>query len=180
MAYRQGITCSVPGNFCTVLISSLPLSGSNSSLVSSTRMNSTPLTWPLASALMALTMTPVCSVNPISRASTSSLPKAGSRSAGSIDTIHTLRAPLLIEVCAVSHPAPVLPRRHAGRPRAHHRHPLAVLGCSLPVDLDPARPGVVGGESLQRFDRDRVLGPLHPATFAVGLAGMVAEPAQHR
>ena len=90
-----------------------------------------------------------------------------------------LRFPL-VKVDRVAHQAQVLCCRHAGRPGTDDRHPLTVLGSPLPVDLHAPRPCIVGGESLQRLDRDRVLRPLHPATLAIGLAWMVAKTSEHR
>ena len=86
----------------------------------------------------------------------------------------------LVKVDRITHETEILDRSHARRPGAHHGDPPAILRRPLPIDAHPTGPRVIGGEALQRFDRDRVLGSLDPAALAVGLAGMVAEPSEHR
>src|SRR5207302_4000635 len=86
----------------------------------------------------------------------------------------------LVQIDAVSHQPEVLGRRHARRTRADDGDAPSVLRRPLPIDLHPPGPGVVGGEPLQRFNRDGVFWSLYPAAFAIGLTRMVAEPAEHR
>ena len=73
----------------------MPVSGSNSSGPSGA--NDTPVTLPDSSVWISLTMIPRRSWRPISLASWSSLPKAGSRSSGSIAHMYTSAAPSLID-----------------------------------------------------------------------------------
>ena len=85
----------------------------------------------------------------------------------------------LVKVDPITHETEILHRGHARRPGAHHGDPPAILRRPLPIDAHPTGPRVIGGEALQRFDRDRVLGSLDPAALAVGLTRMVAQPSQH-
>src|ERR1035437_7959983 len=79
---------------------SLPLSGSNPIGCRGAKL--TADTVPRSSPWISLTMTPHLIVSPISLASCNSLPNAGRRSSGSIATIHTSRAPSLIELWQAS------------------------------------------------------------------------------